>query len=241
MTKQEIASTSPAGEIERVLVQGDLSKLSPEDRVTYYARLCQSLNLNPLSRPFEYLVLSGKLTLYARRDCTDQLRRRDSISIHVVSRELIEGLYVVTARATTPDGRTDEEIGVVSVAGLKGVDLANALMKCSTKAKRRVTLSICGLGMLDETEIESIPAASLDAQARQSPPAQLPPAPLPPVLEPRWRRADRLRKEAGLSVDAVKSHIQGEHGKDRFTDLDEGQQAGVLAWLAQQKHPAAAT
>src|SRR6185312_3719783 len=32
-------------------------------------------------------------------------------------------------------------------------------MKAETKAKRRVTLSICGLGMLDETEVDSIPDA----------------------------------------------------------------------------------
>jgi len=42
---------------------------------------------------------------------------------------------------------------------LQGESLANALMKAETKAKRRVTLSICGLGMLDETEIGSIPTA----------------------------------------------------------------------------------
>jgi phage tail sheath protein FI len=30
-------------------------------------------------------------------------------------------------------------------------------MKAETKAKRRVTLSICGLNMLDESEVESIP------------------------------------------------------------------------------------
>ena len=33
-------------------------------------------------------------------------------------------------------------------------------MKSETKAKRRVTLSLCGLGMLDETEIETIPSAT---------------------------------------------------------------------------------
>jgi len=32
-------------------------------------------------------------------------------------------------------------------------------MKCETKAKRRATLSICGLGMLDESELETIPGA----------------------------------------------------------------------------------
>ncbi len=36
-----------------------------------------------------------------------------------------------------------------------------------TKAKRRVTLSICGLGWLDETEVESIPASA----KRPAPPA----------------------------------------------------------------------
>ena len=30
-------------------------------------------------------------------------------------------------------------------------------MRCETKSKRRVTLSICGLGLLDETEVETIP------------------------------------------------------------------------------------
>jgi hypothetical protein len=40
-------------------------------------------------------------------------------------------------------------------------------MKCVTKAKRRATLSLCGLGWLDETEIETIkdvkPVAGPDA------------------------------------------------------------------------------
>jgi hypothetical protein len=153
--------------IESVLIQGDLSKFSPEDRVRYYARVCESINLNPLTRPFEYIVLNGRLVLYAKRDCTDQLRRRDRVSIHVVSRETLKDIYVVTARATTPDGRVDEEIGAVNTAGLKGDALANAMMKATTKAKRRVTLSICGLGWLDETEVETLPAA-------EQPPAKQP-------------------------------------------------------------------
>jgi hypothetical protein len=47
----------------------------------------------------------------------------------------------------------------VATVGLKGDALANALMKAETKSKRRVTLSICGLGMLDETEVDTIPDA----------------------------------------------------------------------------------
>jgi hypothetical protein len=44
----------------------------------------------------------------------------------------------------------------VPLGNLKGDALANALTKSETKAKRRVTLSIAGLGWLDETELETI-------------------------------------------------------------------------------------
>jgi len=58
-----------------------------------------------------------------------------------------------------PDGRSDESIGAVALGSLKGEAYANAIMKAETKAKRRVTLSVCGLGMLDENEVETIPDA----------------------------------------------------------------------------------
>jgi DNA-directed RNA polymerase beta' subunit len=81
------------------------------------------------------------------------------ISITSIARDRLEDVYIVTAKATAPDGRTDESIGAVNIGGLKGDALANALMKAETKAKRRVTLSICGLGWSDETEVETIPGA----------------------------------------------------------------------------------
>jgi len=34
------------------------------------------------------------------------------------------------------------------------------MMKAETKAKRRVTLAICGLGFLDESEVDSIKGAT---------------------------------------------------------------------------------
>jgi len=139
--------------VEAALIGGDLSKLTSEQRVVYYNRVCESVGLNPLTKPFEYITLNGKLTLYARRDCTDQLRSLHRVSVTIKSREKSDDLYIVTAVASTPDGRTDEAIGAVAAGG-RGEALANALMKAETKAKRRVTLSICGLGWLDETEIE---------------------------------------------------------------------------------------
>lgn len=149
-----------APDIERVLIGGDLAKLSPEQRVVYYNQVCESLGLNPLTKPFQYLHLNGKTVLYATKDCTEQLRQIHNISLSIVDRVNMDGVYVVTARAVRgSDGRQDESIGAVPLPSQAGEAKANAIMKCETKAKRRVTLSICGLGMLDESEIESIPDA----------------------------------------------------------------------------------
>ena len=144
--------------IEQVMVQGDLSKLTPEQRVQYYKTTCESMGLNPYTRPFDYINLNGKLTLYARKDAADQLRRINGVSIDEVSREIKDGLIIVEAKGHDMSGRTDVEIGVVSTKDMGG-NLANALMKANTKAKRRLTLSLCGLGWLDETEVETIPNA----------------------------------------------------------------------------------
>lgn len=191
--------------LEKVVVQGDLSKLTPQERVLYYRQVCESLGLNPLTRPFDYIVLNGKLTLYARKDATDQLRRIHGISVQIVGREFVDalGLYVVTARATAPDGRTDEAVGAVSVKGLSGENLANAIMKAETKAKRRVTLSLVGLGWTDESEVDSIPGAArveVDMETGEilSPPAQAT-APEPaPQTEKQWKLLKLLMERVGL-------------------------------------------
>jgi hypothetical protein len=139
---------------DAVLIQGDLSTLSEDQRSAYYLRVCESLGLNPHTQPFEYIPLGGKLKLYATRACSDQLRKLHGVSIQILSRELVEDIYTVTARAEDMTGRTDESCGVVSLKGLQGEARSNKIMCAETKAKRRVTLSICGLGWLDETEVE---------------------------------------------------------------------------------------
>jgi hypothetical protein len=141
------------------VVGDDLVSLNAAERAEYYQAVCRSVGLNPLTKPLEFLHLNGRLRLYALRDATDQLRRLHGISITIVNRQRELDIYVVTARATDPNGRTDESTGAVAIGVLKGEPLANALMKAETKAKRRSTLSICGLGWLDETEIETIPGA----------------------------------------------------------------------------------
>lgn len=159
MASQALTHQETSSAIERVLIGGDLKDLKTEERVSYYSRVCESLGLNPLTQPFAYLSLSGKLTLYARKDAAEQLRSVRNISLKILSREMVDGMYVVTCEASTPSGRTDTSTGVIDCAKLSGEAKANAMMKAETKAKRRVTLSICGLGLMDETEVDSVAGA----------------------------------------------------------------------------------
>lgn len=199
------ANDMEAATLESVLLGGDLERLRPGERVNYMLSVCKSLNLNPLTKPFAFLRLRSKegprTVMYALKDCTEQLRRNHNISIRITARETMNDVFVVTAQATDKTGRCDESIGAVPLKGLTGEDLANAYMKAETKAKRRVTLSISGLGMLDEAEVDSIPGAQrVDPPTSEPPPAAKlsavppPPAPPPPVTAQVSERALRIQK-----------------------------------------------
>ena len=141
---------------EQVAVVGDLAQLTAQQRMAYYSRVCESLGINPYTQPFQYIRLNNKLVLYATRTAADQLRKRNGVSLDAPDIQFADGLVIVTVTGRAADGRTDTEIGAVPLGNLQGEARANAIMKAVTKAKRRLTLSICGLGWLDETEVETI-------------------------------------------------------------------------------------
>lgn len=154
----ELAKKDEGQLMEGVLLGGDLSKLTPTQRVTYYQRVCESIGLNPLTKPFAYITLNNKLTLYVLKDAADQLRKLHGVSIDDVDITESETQFVVKVKGHDSTGRTDVEVGVVNKKDMQG-RAENVQMKAVTKAKRRLTLSICGLGLLDETEIQTIPDA----------------------------------------------------------------------------------
>lgn len=197
----DIQKVQMASAIEQVVIGGDLSRLTSDQRVSYFRTVCDSLGLNPATKPFEYITLNGKLTLYATRAASEQLRKINGVSIFPLERTMIAdaGLYQVVARGRDATGREDEASGVVTITGLKGEALANQMLKCETKAKRRLTLSICGLGFLDETEVSDIPGA---VAAPMPAPAALPakvvqPAVVAEVVEAQPDSPlERLRRKA---------------------------------------------
>lgn len=158
----EVQQTILSPEVIRALIlNGDISKLTEDQKVQYYKYTCERVGLDYKANPFQFLKLQGKEVLYLVRAGAQQLNQLHKVSHQITSRELIPdaGIYQVTARASQPDGRYTESIGAVNIQGLKGDAYANAIMKAETKAKRRSTLDLLGLGMLDETEVETIPNA----------------------------------------------------------------------------------
>jgi hypothetical protein len=157
--------------IEKVLIAGDLSPLTPEQRVEYYKKVCLSLGLNPLVSPFQYILFrepgggAPKLSLYATKSATEQLRKIHGVSVIPPFRRVRQG-DIITVEVDVRDkwGRTDTASGSVPTFRFKdgsridftGTELCNADMKAETKAKRRATLSICGLAFLDESELDTM-------------------------------------------------------------------------------------
>jgi hypothetical protein len=250
-------------DIEHFIASGNLDVMKPEERTAYYIAVCESLGLNPATRPFEYLKMRSrgggeKTILYARKDCADQLRARDGITIEIIRTEVIADVLAVTVRASTPEGRTDDDIGAVELSG-SASDRANAVMKALTKAKRRVTLSICGLGFTDDSEIDSIPGAErLPARTpapQQIAPPMLPsplPAPIPPPQAPSPEKPPappappaapvpaspealaeigRLREELAVPEEAFTTRLIQLAGVNEPAKLDEAGAKVVLAAL----------
>lgn len=166
-----------AGALAHILGTGDLSKLTNEERVATYLDLCQSLSLNPRSRPFDWLVLDGKLVLYPNKSCGEQLRRQHQISVKVTRREIVGDLFVCEVEGRTPTGRTDEASKYVPLTAwdrqagtmkkLTGQNLANAFAKAETGAKRRLVLSMVGLASPpDPEEIKGARFVTVDGTGR---------------------------------------------------------------------------
>ena len=139
--------------VEQLMVNGNLAGLTQPQRIEYYAYVCDRAGLDAATRPFDYITMNSKLVMYANKGCAQQLRRIHGVSVVEAHKELTDDLCTFTVIVKNANGRTDSGTGVIWIKGLTGEKLANAIMKAETKAKRRATLSICELGMLDETEI----------------------------------------------------------------------------------------
>ena len=235
--------------IERVITSGDLSQMTAQDRVAFYWRTCESLGLNPMTRPFEFISLNGKLTMYARKDATDQLRKINAVSVTNIRREKDDALGLLTVYAAGRDksGREDEATGVVSIKGLGGEALANAVMKAETKAKRRLTLSLVGLGFLDESEVDDRGDVTVDPETGEIQQRPQPKSLLESVQAQQEAMAapgPEAAKDAPEPLDVVEDRSPEQQRQDgdapaATPDAEEGEAREVPAPLAKDAFMAA--
>ena len=153
--------------MNKIILKGDTSGLNEQEKLQYYGAMCERLGIDPMTQPFQLLNLLGKQVLYCTKGGAEQLNKIYGVSHEIKKKESINDTHVVEVRASMWDKdskgvRFTDEVGIVSIRGMSGDMLVNAMLKSVTKAKRRATLALLGLGMLDETEAETIPNAKTD-------------------------------------------------------------------------------
>lgn len=152
---------------EKLLEKKDFSGLTPPERAVLLLELCRKHALDPLSKPFGFLTVDGRVLLYAFKAASDGISKARGLTVlSKETQDLGGGAMIYTVWVADQDylksggtsGRKRCDVGVVP-AGLQGIALANAHKKAMTQALRRAILGLEAPGFLDESETEDIPGA----------------------------------------------------------------------------------
>lgn len=218
--------------IMKLVAGGDTASLSSEQKLAYYRARCEAAGIDARTAPFQFIRLQGREVLYATKGATDQLASNHGIRVEIQSQATENGVRTVVVRAIAKDGRQTDDIGVVPVEGLKGPDLANAFMKAVTKAKRRAILSLCGLGMLDESELDTIKADAGHAGPAVSNAAPEAPAPSSGgfITVPQAKRFFAIAKSAGKTDEEIRSYLNDTLGIDKSAQITREDYDAAVLW-----------
>lgn len=155
--------------LKKIIIAGDLSKLSESELHEYNLALCELHGLNPLTQPFNYLKMKdGRVVAYANSSRTNQLRQNHKASVKITKTEIIgDDVFAVWSETSTPDGRVTHQLGAVSMRETSAEARANAFMKATTKSFRRGMLTHCGLSVMDESERETVQGVEIKLPVNQ--------------------------------------------------------------------------
>lgn len=141
---------------------GDISHLSNSERRALLAKLTNYLHLNPHTQNFIiFKDPNGRYRIYATKECCNQLKHNLGINMWVSDPVFgpdskLPILVSVKANGTNKHGRSGEDIGSVSLVNVPPEEYSNHVMFAVTKAKRRLTLDLSGLGVLSDVEVYDI-------------------------------------------------------------------------------------
>lgn len=208
--------------IETAIMRNDFGALSHEQRAYILFKKCEALGVSIWLQPFAWGTIDGKLTPVPLKGLFQQLREKRGLIIDEIKEDFDKELGVYSVKCFGHVGeRKDMGIGVVGVKGLSGDPLANAMMKAHTKAKNRLTGSLCGGdSAVDDAELSSIPGAGMGEEKPAGIRTITPGAPgqrntssvtplvnssstPPPSPEPQPEQPQQYSAEAGAAVSSV--------------------------------------
>lgn len=171
---------------KNLVIQHDLSKLTEIQVAEYLRDVSAFIGLDPDLNGLDTIWMDNEngpgrsLVVYARRGTAEILRENMGIQVSSLDNKEVNGSIVFTAAGKNKDGRQEIATGSKFIGGLTGKTHDNAIMTASTRALRRLTMQFTKLGILDESEIESVhnaaPNPAAGAELAGSP-AVIPPAP----------------------------------------------------------------
>ena len=166
--------TDARSALDHYLGTGDLGRLAAAQRAALYLEVCRSLGINPRTRPLDWIEFydpetkGKKLVLYPNKTCTDQLAYLHKIRVRMVEEKTVGTLFKVVLEGTMPDGRQETNVAYLDLTDsqgqpLRGQKYGNALMKCYTKAKRRLILGMVGMSVPDDDAMPRARRVVVDA------------------------------------------------------------------------------
>lgn len=158
--------------MQKFILKNDLSCLTMEEKLIFILNRCKDLKLDPRSQPIMIIKSKEKVgnsfvekeTPYISKSGGEQLAKVHQVSVLDTEEKILDDVFIVKAKVSLPNGRISQAIGVTplfteydgKVTKITGAKKCNAMMVADTKARRRAVLSICGTGMIDESEIDTM-------------------------------------------------------------------------------------
>lgn len=212
---------------------GNVSAMSPDEKDYVLAKLCERYGLDFVLRPFELISFRGVEKFYMTASATNQLAAQKSLSREVLDTtfDLEKGIASCAVRVSDPTGRAETGSAFINISRfvqdasmpsgvrkdvMSGEDLANALAKLETKAKRRVTMAFFGVpdgAMDDEASFAPAGVAPVTTAKIAADVKALSTSPTTPVVEaaPPAEKKTRGKKKAETQAETDElGTIEGE-------------------------------
>jgi len=166
ITKELAIPAAIQEKFDAVMLEGDWSRLSKEERSLYIRLQCKRAGLRADLNPIMFIPAGGKLIPYLKKGAAEQLRAMHGLTAEVTEKQIEGGFAHVSVRISGPDGRFEDDIGSCPVG-------PDAFKKALTQAKRRATLAYCGMGAMD-------PRDEVEENGHSNGPTRISPPPVDP-------------------------------------------------------------